>query len=176
MGDIPFISGVADPEAARRESLKLPEVQRAIQQSTQKLKEDQSWVTPQLLQALSSRPDISKAMSDPKIQEAMQLMQTDPEAAKTRFKDDPEVSNFLKEFTGLMATHFEVLGKEAPDPPKQSAAPTKSAKPIDAPISGLDLAAKPPPAVARPTSGSSQAPKGERLPTEDPKIMALLQD
>jgi len=32
--DIPFITGAADPEAARRESLKLPEVQRVIQQGS----------------------------------------------------------------------------------------------------------------------------------------------
>merc|ERR1712130_664637 len=106
------MGGAADPEAARRESLKLPEVQRAIQQSTQKLKEDQSWVTPQLLQALSARPDLSKAMSDPKIQEAMQMMQSDPEGAKKKYKNDPEVTKFMTDFTGLMATHFEVLGKQ----------------------------------------------------------------
>merc|ERR1712070_1341445 len=115
--DIPFITGAADPEAARRESLKLPEVQKVIKQQTQQLKEDQSWVTPQLMQALSARPDIAKAMSNPKIQEAMQLMQTDPEGAKNKYKDDPEVTKFFKDFTGLMATHFDVLSKEAPNPP-----------------------------------------------------------
>merc|ERR1711998_784205 len=113
---------------------------------TRKLKEDQSWVTPQLMQALPSRPDLSKAMSDPKIQEAMQLMQSDPDAAKNKYKDDVEVTKFLKDFTGLMATHFEVLSKEAPSPPeKSSQTSVESQKPIAAPITGLDLAAKPPP-------------------------------
>lgn len=173
--DIPFIRGVADPDAARRESLKMPEVQKALQQSTQKLKEDQSWVTPQLLQALSSRPDLSKAMSDPKIQEAMQLMQTDPDAAKKRYKDDPEVTGFLKDFTGLMATHFEVLGKEegkgkAPSPPPAAEPP----KPVAAPITGLDLAAKPPPAMAKKTGKASEGSTG--LPIDDPAVMNALQD
>jgi len=168
--EIPFIRGSADPEAARRESLKLPEVQRALQQGTQKLKEDKSWVTPQLLQALGSRPDISKAMSDPKVQEAMQLMQTDPEAAKKKYKDDVEVTKFLKDFTGLMATHFEVLGNEVPKTPKPAQPPVESQKAIDAPLTGLDLCAKPPPMMARPSSN------GEKLPTDDPKVMAAMQD
>merc|ERR1712070_709170 len=169
--DIPFITGAADPEAARRESLKLPEVQRMVQENTRKLKEDQSWVTPQLMQALAARPDLSKAMSEPKIQEAMQLMQSDPEAAKQKFKDDPDVTKFMKDFTGLMATHFDVLSKEAPNPKAASPPPATTQKAIDAPITGLDLSAKPPPAAAQP------ARKGEKpLPTEDPKILALLQD
>jgi hypothetical protein len=167
--EIPFISGSADPEAAKRDSLKLPEVQQALQQGAQKLKEDQSWVTPQLLQALASRPDLSKAMSDPKIQEAMRLMQTDPEAAKLKYKDDAEVTKFLKDFTGLMATHFEVLSNEAPDPRQKSQPTAENQKPIQAPITGLDLAAKPPPAVAPPSNG-------EKLPTEDPQVLATLQD
>merc|ERR1711869_81204 len=106
------------------------------------------------MKALGSRPDLTKAMSDPKIQEAMQLMQTDPEAAKNRYKDDPDVTAFTKDFTGLMATHFEVLSKEAPsNPPKSEPvpAPAKVQEAISAPITGLDLAAKPPPAVARPS-------------------------
>lgn len=172
--EIPFISGAVDAEAARRESLKLPEVQKAIAQSTQQLKNDQSWVTPQLLQALGSRPDIATAMSDPKVQEAMQLMQTDPEAAKHKYKDDPKVTKFLKDFTGLMATHFEVLSKEAPNPPKASS--SQAPKPVDAPITGLDLGAKPPPAAAMPAGYSSQAQKGERLPIEDPAVAAAFQD
>jgi hypothetical protein len=169
--DIPFISGAADPEAARRESLKLPEVQKMfVEQSSKKLKEDNSWVTPQLMQALGSRPDLTKAMSDPKVQEAMALMQSDPEAAKKKYKDDPEVTSFLKDFTGLMATHFEVLGKEAPSKPaKTSTAPSEAPKAIPAPVTGLDLAAKPPPVDTRslPKTG---------LPTDDPVVMNALMD
>jgi len=172
--EIPFITGFADPEAARRESLKLPEVQRMfVEQSSKKLKEDNSWVTPQLIQALASRPDLSKAMSDPKIQEAMALMQSDPEAAKKKYKEDSEVTSFLKDFTGLMATHFEVLGKEASSTPqKLPSSPAESPKPIEAPIAGLDLAAKPPPATTRPPSNGHKT----GLPIDDPEVMRTLQD
>lgn len=177
--DIPFITGSVDPEAARKESLKLPEVQKAMfLQQSQKLKEDTNWVTPQLMQALASRPDLSKAMGDPKIQEAMQLMQSDPDAAKLRYKNDPDVTKFMKEFTGLMATHFEVLSNQAPNPQQSSPAsstattapPAQAQKAIHAPLAGLDLGAKPAPAVAAPAS------KGGMLPTDDPKLLALLQD
>merc|ERR1712110_804318 len=73
---------------------------------------DNSWVTPQLMQALQSRPDLTKGLSNPRIQEAMQLMQTDPTAAKKKYENDPEVTSFLMQFSQIMATHFEVLEKE----------------------------------------------------------------
>merc|ERR1712066_939321 len=77
-------------------------------------------------------------------------------AAKTKYKDDAEVTKFLKEFTGLMATHFEVLSREAPNAPKGASQPSEAQKAIPAPITGLDLAAKPPPAV-KPLIGALRA-------------------
>lgn len=110
---VPFIAAPLDPEAARRESLKLPEVQQALQQGIKNLQTDSSWVTPQLLQAMQSRPNLIKGMSNPHVMEALNLMQSDPDKAKTKYRDDPEVTSFMKEFSSLMATHFEVLGKES---------------------------------------------------------------
>mmetsp|Transcript_43654 Transcript_43654/g.79629 ORF Transcript_43654/g.79629 Transcript_43654/m.79629 type:complete len:321 (+) Transcript_43654:66-1028(+) len=130
--DIPFIAGAPTPQEAREASLRLPEVQQAMKNATQSLKEDQSWLTPQLLQAMGSRPDLLQGMQNPKVQAALQLMQTDPEAAQRKYKDDAEVSKFLKEFSSMMATHFDVLsgskaakgGKAAPP---AAAAPQESA-------------------------------------------------
>merc|ERR1712194_414204 len=116
--DIPFISGYANAEDARRESLKMPEVQQALKQGMGKLQSDTSWVTPNLMQAMQSRPDLMAAMSNPRIQEAIQLMQKDPQGAHVKYKDDPKVMDFLKAFSGLMATHFDVLSKEEGTKPK----------------------------------------------------------
>lgn len=110
---MPYIAAPHDLEAAKRESLRLPEVQEAIKQGVDKLKEDKSWVTPQLLAALQSRPELLKGLSNPHVQQAMTLMQTNPEEAKARYANDPEVLAFMKEFSNLMATHFEVLGHGA---------------------------------------------------------------
>lgn len=105
--DVPYIAPSEDKQAG----LRLPEVQEAMRGAAKTLKEDQSWVTPQLMAALQSRPDLLQGISNPRVMEAMALMQSDPEAAQRKYKDDPEVSTFLKGFAELMATHFEVLGK-----------------------------------------------------------------
>lgn len=113
---VPYIRGTGDVDASKTASLQLPEVQKALKEGAAQLKGDQSWVTPQLLNALASRPHLAQAMSNPRIQEAMRLMQDDPDRARVNYRDDVEVMRFLKDFSELMATHFDVLGKEAPDP------------------------------------------------------------
>jgi hypothetical protein len=114
--DIPYITGSgADPKQAKLDALKLPEVQAALKQQTEKMKTDTSWCTPQLMQALASRPDLMKGLSNPKITQAFTEMQQDAQAAKKKYENDEEVTNFLMEFSKLMATHFEVLGKDEPE-------------------------------------------------------------
>lgn len=133
---VPFIAAPADPEAARREQLKLPEVQRALHQGISHLQKDNSWVTPQLVQAMQTRPDLLQGLSNPRIQEAIALMQKDPEQAKAKFGSDPEVSSFLKSFSSLMSTHFEVLSKDAgarenSNPSKAASLPTDGPQVLD---------------------------------------------
>merc|ERR1712216_573091 len=78
------------------------------------MKTDHSWCTPQLMQALASRPDLMKGLSNPRISQAFAEMQKDPQGARKKYEKDEEVTNFLMEFSKLMATHFEVLGNEEP--------------------------------------------------------------
>mmetsp|Transcript_49563 Transcript_49563/g.106066 ORF Transcript_49563/g.106066 Transcript_49563/m.106066 type:complete len:497 (+) Transcript_49563:54-1544(+) len=163
--EVPFITGMGDSaEAARRESLKLPEVQQALRQGMSKLQEDKSWVTPTLLQVFQSRPDLMTAMSNPRVQEAISLMQKDPDEAKRKYSNDPEITGFLKEFSSLMATHFDLLGKEAPAPASPAAAgaaPPQKALP-KAPVT--PFAPDPVPQAQQP------------LPIADPKVAAAFQD
>lgn len=165
--DIPFIKGSADPEAARRESLKLPEVQKAIRQNTEALKKDQSWVTPELMKALQSKPELLKGLSNPIVQEAISLMQSDPEAAQRKYSSNPEVSGFLHEFSGLMATHFDLLGKDEKAKPK--APPSAAAAPS---ISTMEAAW----ALEDSIGGSPATPAPlytGNLPADDPVTKAL---
>jgi len=166
--EVPFIGGL-DPESARRESLKLPEVQQALQQNMSKLQEDKSWVTPTLLNALQSRPDLLQGLSNPRVQEAMALMQRDPEEAKRKFAGDADVAKFLQEFSGLMATHFDVLSKEAPKPVPGAGAPAPvpmgSPASIANPLLELEGAQ-----VARP---ASRAVSTQHIPPDDPAAKAM---
>lgn len=158
--EVPFIAGAGSKEDAKRMSLQMPEVQQAMQ-GVEKLKQDQSWVTPQLMAALQSRPELLKSLSDPKIQEAMQLMQTDPDEARRRYSDNEEVSKFIKDFGSLMATHFNVLSKEASNTKPQSG--------YSAPKEQI---AKSP----KPVQNAQNVQNAQALPTDDPKVAAAFQD
>eukprot|EP00930_Biecheleria_cincta_P057937 TRINITY_DN43799_c0_g1_i1.p1 TRINITY_DN43799_c0_g1~~TRINITY_DN43799_c0_g1_i1.p1 ORF type:complete len:439 (-),score=118.95 TRINITY_DN43799_c0_g1_i1:67-1383(-) len=160
--DIPYITGAGSAEDAKRASLQMPEVQQALKQGMNKLKEDQSWVTPQLMAAMQARPDLMKAMSNPKIMEAMNLMQTNPDEAKQKYNSDEEVTKFMKDFSALMATHFDVLGKDTPNPAKSSSSPSQSSI----------MPASPKPAA----SAGGYAGGLEPLPIDDPKVMQAFQD
>lgn len=117
---------------SQTQPLQMPEVQEAMKASTKWLEEDNSWVTPQLAAALQMNPTLLKGLQDPKVKEALALMQTNPEAAQAKYAKDPEVATFLKEFSGLMATHFTELAKTAPA--AKSAAPAAPAAPQAPPI------------------------------------------
>merc|ERR1712118_482536 len=65
--------------------------------------------------------------------EAFSLMQKDPGQAKKKYANDPEVTHFLTEFSKLMATHFEVLGSQAPSPSSAGIPPQATPQLIDDP-------------------------------------------
>jgi len=165
--EVPYIVGAGSVEEARRQSLQMPEVQEAVKQNISRLQEDQSWVTPQLLSAMQARPDLMQALSKPKIKEAMQLMQTNPEEAKRRYNHDEEVMKFMKDFSSLMATHFDVLSKEAPDPKKSNS--TSSSTEV--------VATKVPPgAPVISRGGAGYASSNEATPLSNPEVAAAFQD
>lgn len=65
------------------------------------------WMTPNLMEQFKTNPIISKGLSNPKCQAAIQTMQRDPAEAKRLFASDPDVDIFMREFGKLMSTHFE---------------------------------------------------------------------
>ncbi len=90
--------------------LRIPEVQQAMRQTIEKSKD--SLNSPELMASLMSRPDLMKGFSNPKIQEAMKLMQSNPAEAKKKFEKDEEVGKFFKEFSHVMGTHYTVLAEQ----------------------------------------------------------------
>lgn len=161
--EITYVAGSGDAECAKRKSLQIPEVQQALRQNITKMKEDTSWVTPQLMQALQTRPELLKAMSDPKMQQAMSLMQNDPEEARRRYEKDEKVSKFLMEFSSLMATHFDVLA--ATSGSSTPSAPAFGNTPCDVPA-----------ASAPATTATPKKPIDAPVVIEDPKVQDALQD
>merc|ERR1712194_741175 len=114
------------------------------------------------------RPDLLKGMQNPRVQEAIQLMQKDPQAAHSRYKDDAEVMGFLKDFSGLMATHFDVLSKEEPKKPK----PAAQAAPADNSVTIIERSA----GAGRAATPTATPALLEPLPIEDPKVAAAFSD
>lgn len=49
---------------------------------------------------------------DPRFAEAIQIMQKDPQKFMKIYGQNPEFTEFLKEFSGLMANHFNKLGED----------------------------------------------------------------
>lgn len=171
--DITYIGGCADPEAARKQSLLMPEVQQAVKQDAKqavkqanKLKEDTSWVTPQLMTALQARPDLLKGLSNPKVQEAMALMQTDPAGAQKKYASDPDVAKFLMEFSQLMATHFDVLSKD----PTQASGDPKQGSTSASPAPVIQM-------IGTPDKRPAVAEKAQEfLVMEDPAVQEAFRD
>merc|ERR1711991_41630 len=96
-------------------SLIMDEVQQAMKEDSnpmmQQLKQG-DWVTPDLEAQLASNTVFAKGLQNPKCVAALQLMQTNPHEAEKRFKGDPDVDEFMKEFGKIMSGHFSALGEK----------------------------------------------------------------
>jgi hypothetical protein len=62
---------------------------------------------------LQDNPILARGLNHPKCLAALQLLQSNPNEAKTRFQNDPEVSLFLQEFGKVMSNHFFALGEQS---------------------------------------------------------------
>jgi len=71
------------------------------------------WMTPDLLSKITKNPNLIKYFMDPKFSEIIGMMQKDPQKAIAQFGHIPEFNEFIKEFSKLMGTHFENLGKQS---------------------------------------------------------------
>jgi hypothetical protein len=69
------------------------------------------WMTQDLLMKFAQKPHMLKYFMDPRFAEVIQLMQKDPKTAVEKYGYIPEFNEFIKEFSGIMAEHFEKLGQ-----------------------------------------------------------------
>jgi hypothetical protein len=70
------------------------------------------WMNQELLTKIAQKPNLLKYFMDPRFTEVMALMQKDPQAAFARYGHVKEFSDFMKEFSSIMADHFNNLSKQ----------------------------------------------------------------
>jgi len=105
----PAVRSKATGDAA----LVLEDVQRALAEDEHpmlKALKQNDWITPDLATKIRNSDVLSRGLSDPRCMAAIQLLQKNPQQAMQQFQHDPVVSLFLREFAGIMASHFESLG------------------------------------------------------------------
>jgi len=113
-GGVPMLKGSAD---AKQKSLELPEVQSkmaADQAEAAKLGANgpNGWMTPELMQKIAATPVLRKAFMDPRCQQAMSEMTSNPTEAMKKYGDVPEMREFLQAFMKLMGEHFGELAEK----------------------------------------------------------------
>eukprot|EP01046_Picozoa_sp_COSAG06_P028365 COSAG06_NODE_2549_length_6687_cov_142.924256_1_plen_372_part_00 len=138
-------------EAEQDSKWKLDEVQQALGAATEKQSE---WMNGDFMSRFQKNPRLMKGFTDPRCQKAMAEMQEDPEAASKKYKDDKQVSEFLREFMGLMGDHFSNLADDADRKAKDEA--EKKAKEEQA--------------------AQAQAQAAAMGPMSDPKVQAIMSD
>lgn len=101
---------------AKAKSLQLPELQSALEADQAEAarfgipqKSKNEWMTPDLLQKIAANPLLRKAFTDPRCQQAMAEMQTNPQEAMKKYGDNPQMREFLQAFMKLMGEHFTAL-------------------------------------------------------------------
>jgi hypothetical protein len=86
---------------------------------------DLDWVNEDLLQNFQSNRILSEGFQNPKCLAALELMKSDPRAAKARFSQDSDVTIFLSEFGKVMSNHFNAEAEKR-DPAFSSTVQTKT--------------------------------------------------
>jgi hypothetical protein len=61
-----------------------------------------AWMTEDLLKKIQNSDTLMKRLADPRFMAALTEFQTNPKAATEKYKDNPEMDKFLREFSGIM--------------------------------------------------------------------------
>eukprot|EP01051_Picozoa_sp_SAG22_P000895 SAG22_NODE_29_length_28404_cov_23.294153_16_plen_338_part_00 len=113
--------------------LQLPEVQAAMAGVSEKQKE---WMNPAFMERFMKNPRLMHGFKDPVCQKAMAEMQENPAEAAKKYEGNPMVTEFLKEFMGLMGDHFHNIAEEKE---KEEAAKTEAAWPTEGPMADPEV-------------------------------------
>mmetsp|Transcript_5786 Transcript_5786/g.6433 ORF Transcript_5786/g.6433 Transcript_5786/m.6433 type:complete len:306 (-) Transcript_5786:157-1074(-) len=104
--------------------LRFNEVQEAMKMNNNLMNNQDQWLTNDLLMQMAKNPKLLQGFSNPKYMKAIEEMKTNPGQAMKKYGDDPELREFLFEFSKIMGGHFEQLGKT-----KQEEEEQKNSKP-----------------------------------------------
>ncbi len=71
----------------------------------------QQWLNQELLMKIAKSPNLMRCFMDPRFSTVIQELQTNPQECLKKYGNNPEFSNFIKEFSALMGDHFNNLAK-----------------------------------------------------------------
>ena len=69
----------------------------------------QKWLNQELLMKIAQHPNLMRCFMDPRFSTVIQEMQNNPQECLKKYGNNPEFSNFIKEFSSLMGEHFNNL-------------------------------------------------------------------
>ena len=71
----------------------------------------QQWLNQELLMKIAQNPNLMRCFMDPRFSTVIQELQTNPQECLKKYGNNPEFSNFIKDFSALMGDHFNNLAK-----------------------------------------------------------------
>ena len=71
----------------------------------------QQWLNQELLMKIAQNPNLMRCFMDPRFSIVIQELQKNPQECLKKYGNNPEFSNFIKEFSALMGNHFNNLAK-----------------------------------------------------------------
>jgi hypothetical protein len=71
----------------------------------------QQWLNQELLMKIAQKPNLMRCFMDPRFSTVIQELQANPQECLKKYGNNPEFSNFIKEFSSLMGEHFNKLAK-----------------------------------------------------------------
>lgn len=60
------------------------------------------WITEDLLTKVAKNEKMTKWLADPRMSHVLEEFQKNPTAAQAKYADNPEISDFFKQFAGLL--------------------------------------------------------------------------
>ena len=71
----------------------------------------QQWLNQELLMKIAQNPNLMRCFMNPRFSSVIQELQTNPQECLKKYGNNPEFSNFIKDFSALMGDHFNNLAK-----------------------------------------------------------------
>jgi len=115
-------SDIIEVKATKKDAKVLDEVQEAMKMNENLIDKKSEWMTPDLLSKIAANPKLTKLFTNPEYMQGITMMQKDPKGAMERFGGNPEFRELLLEFSKIMGSHFDTMGKVAADKEAQEKA------------------------------------------------------